>query len=123
MVRRMFHYEWLLMFVRVCVCVYVCLSRPVVPDSFDAAEPELVGAYLILALYWMHQMDPIKIARYIGLAHQSNGIIGKPPPELVASLTFISVVLFDAHVRSRFILARSAAASDADLAQKRHPPP
>lgn len=67
--------------------------------SFDAAEPELVGAYLILALYWMHQMDPVKIARYIGLAHQSNGIIAKPPPELVSSLTFISVVLFDAHVR------------------------
>lgn len=46
-------------------------------------------------------MDSVKISRYIGLAHQSNGIITKPPPELVASLTFISVVLFDAKVRTR----------------------
>lgn len=69
--------------------------------SFDAAVPELVGAYLILALYWIHQMDLSKIARYIGLAHQSNGIICEPPKELVASLRFISVVLYDSRVRFR----------------------
>lgn len=70
--------------------------------SFDAAVPELVGAYLILALYWIHQMDSSKIARYVGLAHQSNGIICEPPTELVASLRFISVVLFDSRVSTSF---------------------
>lgn len=54
-------------------------------------------------------MDSIKIARYIGLAQQSNGILSKPPPELAASLTFISVVLFDAKVR------RGAAGSSRNL--------
>ena len=66
--------------------------------SFDAAVPELVAAHVILALYWTHQMDSSKINRCIGLAHQSNGIICDPPPALAASLTFVSVVLFDAKV-------------------------
>lgn len=76
------------------------LPLPLSRHSFDAAVPELVGAYLILALYWTHQMDSSKIARYMGLAHQSNGIICDPPKELVSSLTFVSVVLYDSKVRS-----------------------
>lgn len=57
------------------------------------------AAYLILALYWTHQMDSTKIARYMGLAHQSKEIICPPSPGLVASLTFVSVFLYDAKVR------------------------
>lgn len=67
-------------------------------NSFDAAAPELVGAYMVLALYWIHQNDSTKIARYVGLAHQSHGIIHNPPSELVASLTLISVMLYDTKV-------------------------
>lgn len=75
--------------------------------SFDAAVPALVGAYVMLALYWTHQMDSSKIARYIGLAHQSNGIIENPPAELVASLRFISVVLYDAKVPFLLVIKTS----------------
>lgn len=57
-----------------------------------------MAAHLILALYWTHQMDSAKITRYIGLAHQSNGIICDSPGPLVAALTFVSVILYDAKV-------------------------
>lgn len=79
--------------------------------SFDAAAPELVAAYLILALYWTQQMDSAKINRYIGLAHQSNDIISDSPGALVASLTFVSVILYDAKV------SKKSAAGDERLAQ------
>lgn len=64
------------------------------------------SAYLILALYWTHQMDSSKIARYMGLAHQSKEIICPPSPGLVASLTFVSVFLYDAKVRELSSVAR-----------------
>lgn len=76
----------------------LCLSSMPVRCSFDAAVPELVSAYLVLALYWNHQMDSSKITQYIRLARTSSGIISNPPAGLVASLTFISVVLYDAKV-------------------------
>lgn len=60
--------------------------------------PELVAAHLILALYWTHQMDSSKTTRYIGLAHQSNDIIRDSPGALVASIKFVSVLLYDAKV-------------------------
>lgn len=72
--------------------------------------PELVAAHLILALYWTHQMDTSKINRYIGLAHQTNNIVRDPPGALVASLTFVSVVLFDGKVSKRVVTLLSACA-------------
>ncbi|CAM9867124.1 unnamed protein product [Ectocarpus sp. 4 AP-2014] len=75
-------------------------AREEIKECFDAAAPELVAAHLILALYWTHQMDSSKINRYIGLAHQSNDIISDSPGALVASLTFVSVILYDAKVVS-----------------------
>lgn len=80
--------------------------------SFDAAAPELVAAHLILALYWTHQMDSGKINRCIGLAHQSNDIISDSPGALVASLTFVSVILYDAKVSNK------SAAGDERLAEE-----
>lgn len=61
-----------------------------------------MAAHLILALYWTHQMDSSKINRYIGLAHQSNDIISDSPGALVASLTFVSVILYDAKVSKKW---------------------
>lgn len=76
----------------------ICKFPAVLTRSFDAAVPELVAAHLILALYWTHQMDSSWITRYMTLAHQSNGIICEPPGPLVAALTFVSVILYDAKV-------------------------
>ncbi|CAN0183931.1 unnamed protein product [Scytosiphon promiscuus] len=74
------------------------IAREEIKECFDAALPELVASHLILALYWTLHMDSTKITRYIGLAHQSKGIIGDPPGALAASLTFVSVMLYDAKV-------------------------
>lgn len=91
--------------VHTCSVVYLLrrllfLGYRIASRSFDAAVPEMGATYLILALYWTHQMDSSKIARYMGLAHQSKEIISPPSPGLVASLTFVSVFLYDAKVRS-----------------------
>ncbi|CAM9317946.1 unnamed protein product, partial [Hapterophycus canaliculatus] len=77
-----------------------CIAREEIKECFDAALPELVAAHLVLALYWTLHMDSTKITRYIGLAHQSKDIIGDPPGALEASLTFVSVMLYDAKVVS-----------------------
>lgn len=82
-----------------CFATFPRVRVPSQNLSFDAALPELVAAHLILALYWTLHMDSVKITRCIGLAHQSKAIIGDPPGALAASLTFVSVMLYDAKVR------------------------
>ncbi|CAM9675233.1 unnamed protein product [Ectocarpus fasciculatus] len=98
-------------------------AREEIKECFDAAAPELVAAYLILALYWTHQMDSAKINRYIGLAHQSNDIISDSPGALVASLTFVSVILYDAKVVSSIgcLVKPPGSANRAGIPSSRNP--